>query len=130
MSRLGSADAAIAINQSLSNIIDLRNHRLVGIEMPAAWTAAAISFQSAFRDDGSGYSTALTETFQDVFDSAGVEVSLTLTAGKYVLLTEAHRNLLAGLGRIKVRSGVTGAAVNQLAARVVRLILEPRESNT
>jgi hypothetical protein len=37
-------DAVIPASESLTNEIDLGGSRLVGIQMPAAWTAAAISF--------------------------------------------------------------------------------------
>lgn len=130
MSRLAYQDCAIANGAALSNICDLRNHRIVAIEMPAAWTAASITFQSIIRDDAGGQSTALTETFLDVYDSAGAEVAITAAASHYIVLTDIQRQELAGLGRTKIRSGTTGTPVNQGAARTVRLVVEPRESNT
>lgn len=121
--RQSYADVAIANGAALSGETDLRNHDLLAIELPAAWTAASITFQSCVRNDGASNAASLTETFQDVFDSAGAEVTITAVQGHYVVLTEAQMHALRGLGRTKVRSGTTGTPVNQGAARVLRLVL-------
>lgn len=121
--RLSYAEAAIANGAALqTGEVDLRNHDLLAIEMPATWTAASITLQGAVRNDGAA-GTSLTETFQDVFDSAGAEVTITAVQGHYVVLTQAHRDALQGLGRVKFRSGTTGTPVNQGAARILRFVL-------
>lgn len=105
---------------------DLRNHRLVGIVMPAAWTAAAITFACAgVAADGSRATG--TEAFQSVVDSAGAELSISAAQGKYVTLTEAHRNACTGLGRVKIQSGPAAGIVVQAAIRRLILIVEIRE---
>lgn len=122
--RLSYAEAVIANGAALqTGEIDLRNHELLAIEMPAAWTAAAITMQGCMLNDGSVSATALTETFVDVFDSGGTEVSLTAAQAHFVVLTEAHKNLMRGLARVKLRSGTTGVPVNQGGARRLRCIL-------
>lgn len=125
--RQSYAEFAIANGAALSNEQDFRNHDLVAIEMPAAWTAAVITFQSCMRNDGAA-GTSLTETFQDVFDSAGAEVSITAVQGHFVVLTPTQRDELRSLGRVKIRSGTTGSPVNQGAARVVRMILNTAQN--
>jgi len=121
--RLSYADCLIANAASLqTGEVDVRSHDIVGIEMPAAWTAASITFQGCFRNDGAS-GTALTETFQNVFDGAGAELTITTLVSQYVVLTQAQQFATRGLARIKIRSGTSGVAVNQGAARTVRLIL-------
>lgn len=122
--RLSYADVVIANGASVStNEVDTRSHDIVGIEMPAAWTAAGISFLSCFRNDGSGQATSLTETFEPVFDGAGAEVTITAVQGNYVGLTQAQQFALRASGRVKIRSGTSAVPVPQGAARTLRLIL-------
>jgi len=129
VARLSYQEVAIANGASLSGEVDLRNHRLVAIDMPATWTAAAITFAGAAAPDGARAATS-PEPFDPVKDSGGTEVSITTAQATYVVLTEAHRQALGGLARCKVRSGTAGAAVNQGQAVILTLVLEPRDSNT
>jgi hypothetical protein len=81
--------------------------KLTGIQMPAAWTAADITFQGSV--DG--------VTFYDMFDSTGTEVDLTVAASRYVAINPP----IEVSPYIKVRSGTTGTPVNQAADRQVIL---------
>ncbi len=122
MGRLAYTEArwTIGADAVLSAEIDLSDQRIVGIVMPATWDAAAISFQGAAIDPNKrpGSAGDGTEPLQDVYDSAGTQVSVTAVQGHYVALTEAHRNMLACLRRVKLRSGLTGATVNQTGNRL------------
>jgi hypothetical protein len=83
----------------------------IGVIMPAAWNAANISFQVAATPGG---------TFGDLYTEAGVEAKLAAvpTQGKtYSLATLAPT--LSPYRWVKVRSGLTGAAVTQTAASTV-----------
>lgn len=80
------------------------------IQMPAAWTAAALTFQISY--DGL--------TFVDAYDDAGNEISYTAAASHGILLDPSK---WVGIEYIKVRSGTTGLAVNQGGARTLHLIL-------
>lgn len=125
--RLSYFVAKVPSGAALSNILDLRNHRLVGIHMPAAWDVAAITFAGCFIDDkSSDPNLPGAPTFDKVVDSAGTEVSITAAQGTYIGLKTADHDSCDALGRIKVRSGTAGVPVNQAADRFVVLICAPR----
>lgn len=107
--------ATIANGASLSGIVNCGGLDVVGIQMPTGWTAASISFQVSH--DG--------VTFQDVYDDAGAEVTITAAASRYLSLVTALKRL-GGVRFLKVRSGATGAAVNQGAERTIRIVLAGR----
>lgn len=95
----------IQSGQSESSELSLRNGGLVGLFLPAVWTSAAITFLA--QDPGN--------TYRPVRDAFGVEISLTgFTAGDYIIFPAGAFH---GLDKIKIRSGVVGAAVNQAALR-------------
>ncbi len=106
--------ATIANAASLSGAVEIggpdRGQTLVGLQMPAAWTAAAITFQACDTIGG---------TYQDVKTAAGTEVTVTAAAGDWIALDPA---IYGSLGYVKVRSGATGAPVAQGAARTIALI--------
>lgn len=107
-------DAAIANGASLSGAIELAEGQLVGLLMPAAWTAAAVSFDVSY--DGAAYAP--------LYDQNG-EVKVSST---YVSATERRFFALdpvsfLGAKFVKVRSGLNGAAVAQGAGRTVTLLI-------
>lgn len=78
--------------------------RIVGIQMPAAWTAGTIQFQALTRQSAAGVGT-----FGSVVDSANAAISLaTPTADTYIAL--APTAALSGLGRVKVIAGAAQGA--------------------
>jgi hypothetical protein len=97
---------------SLSAEVDLEGMRLVAILMPAAWTAANLTFQGADVTGGA---------YADAYDDAGAEVSVTAAASRFISL-DTRAVKIAGRF-IKVRSGTTGVPVNQAADRTLVLIL-------
>lgn len=108
----------IADGESLSGEADLNEQMLVGIEIPASWTTADITFQVANEDSvdaGSG-------TFYDLYDSLGNEVTVDAASSRGITLVPAD---FAGFRYIKVRSGTTGGAVNQSGDITLRLITRP-----
>ncbi len=108
-----TVSATIANGTALSGAINLGAQTLVAIIIPAAWTAAAISFQAS--EDGG-------TTWYDVFDSTGTEVSIAsanVVAGRRVTVDPTA---YVGLDINKVRSGVTATPVNQGAARALTLV--------
>jgi hypothetical protein len=115
--------ATIASSASLSGAVDLQQASsgllqagvLVGIELPASWTTANLTFQGSH--DGVDYA--------DVYDEFGIELTTVvgaLSAARRVVLDPAR---FAGLRYIKVRSGTTGTPVSQGAARDIGLIVRP-----
>jgi hypothetical protein len=101
--------ATIANAASLSNALDLTGGRLVAISLPAAWTAANLTLQAS-ADGG--------VTFQDVYDKAGTEVTITVGgANRYIVLDSNTIDALDGIRFIKLRSGTTAVPVAQGAQR-------------
>jgi hypothetical protein len=103
--------AVIANGASLSGVIDLEQLNITGLLIPAAWTAADITFQVS--PDGT--------TFGDLVDSSGNEVKLSgIAAGKFIGVNLAEAS---GVRYLKIRSGTSAAAVNQAAERTISLIV-------
>lgn len=113
MTAIIRAAATIANGAALSGAVNLEHMDLFAIEMPAAWTAAAITFSASY--DGT--------TYLDVYEDDGDEVSFTVDASRYVLIRDPAK--FFGIKQIKVRSGTTGTPVNQGGARTVNLICIP-----
>lgn len=101
----------IANGTSLSAQINLGAKTLVGIIMPAAWTAAALTFQSS--GDGG-------QTFQELQDGAGAAVTVTANQATNIQLDPTKWR---GANCLKVRSGTTGTPVNQGADRTLQLVV-------
>lgn len=116
----------IANGASLSGLIDLRDKRIVAIQMPAAWTAGDLTFQGSADEPaaagvtGTGFPTALA----DVYDDNDAEVVVQAAAARYITLRGATVDLLNGLAYAKIRSGTTGTPVAQGAARTIVLLTE------
>lgn len=110
---LRTASVTIGAGASLSDAANLTTiGQCVGVVSDAAWDAAAVSF--AVSMDGN---TFFPLRYQ------GVEFSeANPGASAYVALNPA---VFAGVRYLKVRSGTSGAAVNQADATVVTLICRP-----
>lgn len=108
---VSTQDAVIANGSSLGDGIDLGGSSVIGIQMPASWTAANLTFQASH--DG--------VTYADLYDSAG-EFTVTAAASRFIVIDPTT---LLGARYLKVRSGTAGAAVNQGAARTLVLIVKP-----
>ena len=102
--------------------VDLHGLLLCGIHMPDTWTTANITFQGAPSQGASTGSTDEPDTFNDMYDASGTEVTVTAAASRYINLDPAS---YAGARFLKIRSGTTGTPVNQAAARTVVLELRP-----
>ncbi len=99
----------IASGASLSGAVACEGLRLAAVVMPAAWTAANLTFQGSV--DGT--------RFVNVHDDAGVEVTVTAAADRYIPVNPADWE---GVQRLKVRSGTSGTPVNQAAGRIIQLV--------
>lgn len=104
--------ATIANGASLSGAVDINGANLTAILMPAAWTAAGLSFQGG---DGT--------TLGDLYDASGAEVFIPAAAAIANACIILPAGGLLGLQQIKIRSGTTGTAVNQGGARTLTLLL-------
>ena len=100
--------ATITSGTSLSAAVALDGLNLIGIQMPAGWDAAAVTFQVAY--DGATYNNMWLQT---------AEFSATTAASVTNLWSH---DLLGPIRSVKVRSGTAGVPVNQTADRIVTLI--------
>lgn len=102
-------NTTIASGASLSEAIAVDWVTISGIEMPAVWTAADITFQVS--NDGA--------TFVDLYDSFGNEMKVvTGTGAKHIALSAGD---YWSVRFLKIRSGTTATPVNQAADRVLKL---------
>lgn len=104
--------ATIASGASLSDAKDMRTKTVVGIVMPASWTAADLTFQVS-SDGGT--------TFREFVGDAGSAIQCQVAAGTQVAVNSA---LWRGIDQVKVRSGTSGAAVAQAADRAVTILVK------
>lgn len=110
------AVATIASGQALSSEIDLEGSVISSLVLPSGWDAAALTFQASA--DGA--------TWGNVYDDAGTEVTVASTsvvAGR-VIVNKAVLEQLAGLRRIRLRSGTSAAPINQTASRTITVLLK------
>jgi len=98
--------ATIANGASLSDALTLNGSKVAVIEMPAAWTAAPLTFQASM--DGSNYF--------NVYDDSGDEVYVIVDINRRVYITI---DALSQQKYIKLRSGTAVTAVNQGDQRLI-----------
>ncbi len=106
-----SVIATILNTASLSNEIDLNGSALQTILMPAAWTAASLTFQIAEASGG---------TFRNVYDDSGTEVVVTTAVSRAIPMPAE----LAGARFVIIRSGTVGTPVNQGGDRIITVLLK------
>lgn len=99
----------IANGTSLSAEVDIGVNALVGIAMPATWTAADLTFQVS--SDGGA-------TWLELQTTAAA-VDFKAAAGQFVAVDPTA---LRGFNALKVRSGTASVPVNQGADRTLTLI--------
>lgn len=109
MSYIDNQVAEIAAGQAISAAVPLGEKTLVGILVPANWTAASLSFQASIDD----------VNFFELVDGAGNPMSFTVAAGQIVAVDPTKWR---GVTSVKVRSGTSAVPVNQTAAVLLALI--------
>lgn len=109
-------NAAIAAGQSLSPEADLGGFgSLVGIQVPANWTTAGISFQCSI--DGGA-------TWAEITDIVGTPIAVgSLTGGTLVYFVALDPAKFRGVRAIKIRSGTQAAPVVQANTVTLGLVL-------
>jgi hypothetical protein len=105
-----TVQATIANGAALSGQVNIGNRLLVGLWMPATWTAASITFQVS-PDGGT--------TWLELYSSAGVETTFTVAASQFIAVDP---ETLRGINAVKVRSGTSGSPVNQNQQSIVTLV--------
>jgi hypothetical protein len=105
--------ATILPGASLSGPVGLGALTLVGISMPPVWAAAALTFQVS-PDGGT--------TWQELYDSAGNEITVTAAANQYLMLLAEPSYDWRGVNMVQVRSGTLAAPVVQAAGAVINIV--------
>jgi len=119
MSYIGTKEVAVTILNaaSLSAAVELHGADILRINMPAAWTAADLTFQLS--DDGGGnwYGNVYWDWGPEMVIDADVDMSIELSP-----FVGLHN-----IDRIKVRSGTAGVPVAQGDDRVITLIVGAKD---
>lgn len=104
-------DATITSGTSLSASIPVSRANVIALIMPAAWTAANLTFQGSIDGDN----------FYDIYDQAGNEFAVPAAASRYIGGLDAL--CFGSFNYFKIRSGTSSVPVNQAADRVIRTVL-------
>lgn len=99
---------------SLSEVVDLEGFALARITMPAAWTAAVLTFKVGASGSVEG----------DYYKDDGTEISLTVAASRVYRMPPLDWD---GVRYIQLRSGTGAAAVAQGGDRLIKLDLVRRD---
>lgn len=91
---------------------------VVGVVMPAAWTAASITLLTV----PPLTANPPTATWVNVYERDGTEYEITVGVNQYVIIPPGD---LAGIRYLKLRSGTSGTPVAQAAKRTITLITRP-----
>lgn len=112
--------AKILAAASLSGEVDLRGLVLVAVQLPAAWTAADLSFQAAEKPTAEG--GVYGEVFIGDAVGGGAALAVDAAASQYTTLNfvGSPQNCM-----LKVRSGPSGVPVVQAADRDIILFVRP-----
>ena len=101
LARRISVTMPVGLATGLSDIADLTDCRLLGIEVPTGLTATTLTFRAG--------STA--STMRNCRDSYNTEIAIPVTANSFVAVDPA---LFAGFPFLQVRGGTAAAATTQL----------------
>lgn len=112
---VASGGLTILSGAALSETLQLDGRALVGIFMPAAWTAASLTFQASL--DG----TTWANYYIRVDNTTLSELTITTPAASVFVAVDP--TLFAGVTYLRIRSGTSGTPVNQGADRVLTTIL-------
>lgn len=110
-----------AAADGLSNEVDISHFRVVGLHMPADWTAATITVKAR-----PSASSDHDDVAYNVYDSDGNELTLSAAEDRMIVPTPAEAEALNACAHITLRSGTSATPVQQAAARTVLLVCEPR----
>jgi hypothetical protein len=111
---IDTVQAQIAAGESLSAEVDIGTKSLVGISVPNNFTAAELSFQVSF--DG--------ETWGELVDNTNTAITIPTVTIENDLPAQIAVNpeQWQGIAALKIRSGTSGAPVNQVNAVTITLI--------
>lgn len=108
-----TVSVVIAESASLSAYFDKRGYSKISIEMPAAWTAADLSFVGCSTSGG---------TYVPVYAEDGIEITMPTSTSR-IATVGINDGALASIPYLKVRSGTVGTTVVQTAARTLTVLM-------
>ena len=100
----------IAATEAVSNAVNIGEKLLCGVQMPAAWTAADLTFEVSL--DG--------VTWKSLTSTSGAEITVASPAAGALIALDPSDYLLAQL--VRVRSGTAETPVAQAAERQITLV--------
>ena len=107
---LNQLSCVILSGQSLSGVCGIgAEYSLIGIDFPAAWTAADITFQISFDK----------VNWKELRDDSGTAIQKTVTAGQY---REYDSSEFKSAIYLKIRSGTVDTPVTQGADRTFSVV--------
>ncbi len=106
-----SVVATIGSGAALSDTIFTGGLPICGIQMPAAWDSADLTFQA---------SCDVAANVANVLDKDGLELDFKAAASQFVTFDPAF---FAGVRFIKLRSGTSASPTNQSATRSIVLAI-------
>jgi len=78
----------VSDSATVSSSHPVESYKVFGLQMPAAFTGTAITFQAAENQNG---------TFVDVFDESGSQISITVSTDRYIGLDAAALEIAAAM---------------------------------
>lgn len=115
----------IPANQSTSGSVDIGDAEHIAIEIPDTATITSVTFQASpkkFAD--SDVNGLQNQDWDNVYDDTGTEVSVTVAAGRIVVLGTVTKAALCACRYIRLRSGTSAAPVNVNPGLNIRLLLK------
>ena len=119
---MGVIGVVIPNNEAYTGEIDFgENVNFFAIEIPDSFSGDTISFQSkALRAEQ--LDSPAEEDWNDVYDDAGTEVTVTVAGDRMVVIGTATKAAMRSLRYIRIRSGTAAAPVNQSPEREIKRV--------
>jgi hypothetical protein len=115
-------NVTIGAGASLSDAVDVHGLTIAAIVCPAGWDAADITFQASAEDRPVSSDLEGGATFYNVYTEADAEYTVQAGASRFITVDPQK---FRGALWVKLRSGTSGVAVNQVDAVTVQVILVP-----
>ena len=99
MSTTSNRHTAVFIGSATSTAVNLTGLKLVGLHAPAGLVGVSMTFLASIEESG---------TFRAITDDTGTDISITMTADRFVPITDSAKSLaLAAAGWIKLVSSAS-----------------------
>ena len=96
-------------SSTASGVVNLENLHIIGIVMPATWTAAGITFLTSVDN----------VTYNTTTDVNATEISISVSASKHVVV---NPTTVPSARYVKLQSGTTSVTVTQVSATTLTLV--------